>query len=457
MKNIRRPPTALFITICAIMIGIVTAGWLLWPVPSSLNIKIVVTLWPLIACLLCKRFLLRDIGGEYILLAAWCTVTLGAICNGWYYTTAMGGTVSDPVFANYDSMRDWEHSSALLAGESALATYGYIVRLLRLAYDDVMAVIGFNVMCYLLTIVIIGRITFELTEDKRTVVISMLMTALIAYLWAQATTVIKDAPVALCMSVLTLLFIRWRRLDEDRVGYIFGVFTLMILAFLRINAMFMVALMAVVICTGTGKKKTYLVFMIVVCCFAAYLIAALAGVHNPSPISLIAVAPDAEAVMADQHTAPWDNMLGGDYTALPLYMKLLWLPASVVLQFLLPFPWDFESAYIFGPAKIFARIGVVWYYCGALLLWWLAKQWRQASGTTRRVVLCGILLTIITAYMNSGRASRYCLAYLPMLLPASAMACNYLRQPSMRRWLIIFTVLLIATLLICYHLHKPWI
>lgn len=446
-------------------------GWLLWPVPSSLGVKIIVTVCPLLLCLLCKRFLLRDIsGGEYILLAAWATVTLGAICNGWYYTTAMGATVSDPVFANFDSMRDWNDATALLAGERPLAAYGFLVSMLRLACNDVMMVIGFNVMCYLLTIVLIGRITFELTEDKRTVFISMLMTALIAYLWAQATTVIKDAPVALLMSVLTLIMVRMRRQSVDKrrnesgnwyvnhpIECLVMIFALVLLAFIRINAMFMVVLMAVVMSLGQGKDKAPAVALIALFAIAAYFLSVYMGTHAPSPVALVAVDPRAEAVMADTHTAPWDNLLGGDYTALPLYMKLLWLPASVVLQFLLPFPWNFESAYIFGPAKVVSRIGVVWYYCGALLLWWLATQWRQASATTRRLVTCGILLTIITAYLNSGRASRYCLAYLPMLLPASAMACNYLRQLSMRRWLIIFTALLIATLLICYHVHKPWI
>ena len=440
------------------MIGIVTAGWVLWPVPSSLGVKAMVTVLPLLACLLCKRYSLRNLdGGDYILLAAWATVTLGAISNGGYYTTVMGGTVSDPMFANYDSMRDWNDGSALLAGERPLATYGYMVGVLRLICDDVMVVLGANVMCYLLTIVLIGRITYELTPEKRTVIISMLMTALTAYLWAQATTVIKDAPVALCMTALTLLMIRMRRKACRWWEYAIGALVLMVLAFIRINAMFLVGLMAVVMSLGRSENKAPAVALIVPACIAVYFIAKAAGVHTPSPVELIAVAPDSEAVMADRHTAPWDNMLGGDYCELPVYKKLLWLPASVVLQFILPFPWNFESAYVFGPAKVFSRIGVVWYYCGALLLWWLAARWRQASGTTRRVVACGVLLTIITAYMNSGRASRYCLAYLPMLLPASAMACNYLRQRSMRLWLIIFTVLLIILLLICYHLHKPWI
>ncbi|MGN0223963.1 MAG: hypothetical protein ACI4AM_08055 [Muribaculaceae bacterium] len=440
------------------MIGLVTAGWLLWPVPSSFGVKLMVTVLPLAACLLCKYYTLRDVNGsEYILLAAWATVTLGIICNGWYYTTAMGGTVADPMFANFDSIRDWNDASALIAGERPLATYGYMVGVLRLICDDVMFVLGFNVACYLLTIVLIGRITSELTADKRTVIISMLMTAMIAYLWAQATTVIKDAPVALCMAVLTLLMVRMRHRKSHTWEYAIGIVALMVLAFIRINAMFMVALMAVVMSFGRGESKAPAVALILPACIAAYFIAKSAGVHTPSPVGLIAVAPNADAVMADRHTAPWDNMLGGDYTALPFYMKLLWLPASVVLQFLLPFPWNFESAYIFGPAKVISRIGLVWYYCGALLLWWLVAKWRQASSTVRRVVACGVILTIITAYLNSGRASRYCLAYLPMLLPASAMACKYLRQPSLRRWLIIFTVLLITALLICYHLHKPWI
>lgn len=440
------------------MMGVVTAGWVLWPVPSSLGVKVMVTVLPLVVCMVCKRYALREVdGGDYILLTAWATITLGVICNGWYYTTAMGGTVSNPMFANYDSMRDWNDGSVLLAGELPLATYGYMVGVLRLVCNDVMWVIAVNAMCYLLTIVMIGRITFELTCQRRTVIIAMLMTALIAYLWAQATTVIKDAPVVLCMAYLTLLMIRMRSKTCRPWEYAVGAAVLIVLAFIRVNAMFMVALIAVVMSLGRGESKAPAVALIVPACVAAYFIAKAVGVHTPSPAGLIAVSADSEAVMADQHTAPWDNMLGGDYTALPLYKKLLWLPASTVLQFVLPFPWNFESAYVFGPAKVFARIGVVWYYCGALLLWWLVAQWRQAPDTTRRVVACGVLLTIITAYLNSGRASRYCLAYLPMLLPASAMAWGYLGRKSMRRWLIVFTVLLIALLLICYHLHKPWI
>ena len=140
-----------------------------------------------------------------------------------------------------------------------------------------------------------------------------------------------------------------------------------------------------------------------------------------------------------------------------MYKRLLWLPASVVLQFILPFPWNFESAYLDGPAKVMARIGLVWYYCGALILWWLAVKWRTATAMTRRTVLCGLLLTVATAYSTSGRASRYCLSYLPMLLPIAAMAHECWRERTLQRWLIVFGVLLMLGLIICYLLHKPWI
>ena len=70
------------------------------------------------------------------------------------------------------------------------------------------------------------------------------------------------------------------------------------------------------------------------------------------------------------------------------------------------------------------------------------------------MVLWGVALTLITAYSDAGRASRYCLPLLPLLLPAAAQtALLDRRRRPLHVWLAIFTIILAATLAVCHHLH----
>ncbi|MGN0209497.1 MAG: hypothetical protein ACI391_00075 [Muribaculaceae bacterium] len=445
--------------VLAILIALLMTVAMLWPTgPTMLSGALFCVLPYVIGRMVLHGTAFDNRTSRYVLMGGWFAVSLGSLINVWYYTTASGGTCVAPVFENYDSIRDWGIGTQLLAGEAVYGAYGYLVAGLRwLLGDNVLSVIGFNVLSYLVCAILTGQITYELTGKERTSRLAMLLTIMIAYLWAQATTVLKDTPVAMCMAILTLIFVR-SEMKRARVWeYVCGAIVLALMAVIRVNFLFMISAMAVVM--GVHRRRFSPVMAAVVAlCAIYYLIVSQLLIIAPDPLQIAhTTGPVSDWVMADDHTRPWDDMLGGSYSMLPMYKRLLWLPASVVLQFILPFPWNFESAYLDGPAKVMARIGLVWYYCGALILWWLAVKWRTATAMTRRTVLCGLLLTVATAYSTSGRASRYCLSYLPMLLPIAAMAHECWRERTLQRWLIVFGVLLMLALIICYQLHKPWI
>ena len=103
-----------------------------------------------------------------------------------------------------------------------------------------------------------------------------------------------------------------------------------------------------------------------------------------------------------------------------------------------------------------AHISYFWYLAGALIIYWIFGCAYRAPRRQQLTVVWGVILTVITAYMSSGRISRYCLPYLPLLLPAAAIvALDCRRRRSLWIWLAVFAALLLTALLICYSMQHP--
>ena len=389
--------------------------------------------------------------------------TLGVIANTYFFTK--GGTLPAPLLENLDMNIDWHQAMDRMHGVDNPD------RVAGRAYSDFIAVVCtlfgcniavpmmFNVLFYGLALLTMGQIAWLATDDRKAARVTVIAAACMCYLLAQSMTLIKDVGCTLLMALAAMLMLRWSRRENAPGLWI----TLAMIAVIVASAV-MRHVAGIYIAIGTGifmlsdsNKKHR----------GAYLLAIIVGVavsimlqdHRTNVTHVIQSPEEASFIDNSNNTRAFDVMMDTTEGSEKLTMarRLLWLPVSVVVQFLVPFPWNFLYHTNYGPSMALAHVAYPWYLAGALILYWIFGCMRTAPRRMKAIVIWGVILTIATAFATTGRVSRYCLPLLPLLLPAAAVvATQYLRRRSLWIWLAVFTALLIPTLIICHHLQGQY-
>lgn len=385
----------------------------------------------------------------------------GVIINVNYYTVAQGTFAAHPVLENFDAWRDWSWACTFAYGDPAPDTYvrcfSYVVAALLWLFGRSIAVpVIFCSLCYLGTVALSGAISWRLTRDRVVGTTALIMTGLMCYLFSQSTILIKDCPVTLCFALITYIMVKWTELDYRvrPVDFAFLLFAILLLGLLRVNALAMIVLAILVMSFAMGRRNRRLATGVILSCVVWYWI--VNNVLLPRALSIVLVVqaePSTMMILPNSYAAPLERLIG-DYTTLPFYTKILFLPLTLAVQALLPFPWNFSRDMVFGPVHAVAHFSFPWYFAQALILYWLFTMIRKAQRPMQLVVITGVVFTVVTAYITSGRIARYCLPYLPLLMPAASSALvNCRRRRSLWVWLGVFTLILTVTLLICYNMQ----
>lgn len=412
--------------------------------------------------LACRSF--YSTPGEAIIVCVFSLIVCGIILNIWYFTTASGGTFSNPILHNSDSHIDWYYAMEELDGQPHtfimpnFRYYIYIVMGLCAVFGrDIGVPLMFNALCFGLTIIAVGAITFRLTANRTTSVIAMAATSVMCYLLMEATVLLKDVPLTLCMAVfilgLTQIFIDKKLSFKPIICLMLGIAGV---TFLRLNMLLMLVTGAIIFMGRNRNVNATLATVAAV--IIVVFVAAKSFMHVPQVAENVLMSDSNPVLNQTRFVRPWDNLLGTPYYEMSIFKRLLWLPASVVVQFLIPFPWNYMRDTIFGPTEAIAHFGYFWYLAGAVFLFWIFRLKKVSNRAMVRLAWWGVFLTVATAFMTSGRVSRYCLPLLPTLLPAVAFTIN--RKSSRKPlliWLGVFSVLLCVTLITCYQLQMyPW-
>ncbi|MDE6287711.1 MAG: hypothetical protein K2M00_02870 [Muribaculaceae bacterium] len=452
-----------FIVAVLACIALIAAALVLWPGAGILTTAVAAAVIAVSLAIAWRGCPWYSRAGSWVLLIVMTLAILGDIINVNYYTVASGTTASNPVLVNYDACRDWSCAVMIDYGDECPPQFypggmSYLVAgLLKVFGRSVAIPIFFNTWCYGFAVMLIAGIGYRLAGNDRRVAFATLLTAVsMCYLFAQSTLIIKDVPLTLGMAAVVYVMAEWAMAGKARPQarqLVMLVAGLLMIALLREHMLLMIAVGAVMFFFGCRYDMRFAALFAGILClywiWSNYILAAPAEVINT-----VTAEAHVEIVQQSGQTAPLDNLIG-DYTTLPFYTKILLLPLSVVVQFLIPFPWNFERDIIFGPVDAVAHLGYTWYFAGALILYWLFACVRRTSRPMGVTVIWGIILTCLTAYISSGRVSRYCLPLLPMMLPAAGwVLVNCRRDRALKVWLGVFAVLLAATLVICYKMQK---
>ncbi|MCM1037005.1 MAG: hypothetical protein NC406_06755 [Bacteroides sp.] len=421
------------------------AGWYRAGIGFTLALAVTGAAYAAVPC--------RSRAGAMLLLAVATALFVGAVTNVNFFTLGSGGTAEWPYFQNVDAFDCWGDAMRIVErGPLPVQPEAYATALLMytLGHDAFTALMP-GLLSALLSIVITGAIAGRLTGRRDIALGSMLALSLMCYFMVQATVLIKDVPLALGMALGALALVRLDGGSRGPATWLAAVAAVVVMAVYRPNTLNFLALGALIFAV---RRRGILPFAGV----AAMAVAARVGVMYV--LSYIPATYDSG--MSDMYIAA-SGSGGGDgtvdsllaaYPAMPVWKRLMLLPATVVMQFLIPFPWDWASDRLFGPTVPLAHCQYTWYAAGALLVYWAAVLARRSPAPMVRLGLWAAACYIITAYLFAGRISRYALPLLPLMMPMVAYTATVAwRRRSLRVWLAVFALGMTATLLICHKIH----
>lgn len=136
--------------------------------------------------------------------------------------------------------------------------------------------------------------------------------------------------------------------------------------------------------------------------------------------------------------------------------KLLMLPLTLSVQFIIPFPWvNYPSPHIITSL---ARFTYGWYFVGGTaLFYYLRMMWRKSERIGIWPWWAAICYACI-AYIMAGSMARYTIPVQPLFIPVAMYVLCRLHEGHWRKaytiWMIILVLLITATLLLCLEIQR---
>lgn len=421
-------------------------------------------------------------GGRIVLYAAAAVICCGIIANVHYFTVVSGGTDAAPVLHNWDSAQYWRKAMWTLdylrgqipAGQTYADTHGALGTILgavmNLTGPSITVALLFNLPLVLGALIAVSSLTRRvmttagnpagtLAADDAgncTGVLAMACTACVCYLMAEGTVLLKEFCVIFGVAVYTMGLMRT---DRRRRGWLFA--GIIIVWLFRPHYCLLLAGGAFAGMLINRKLRLSQVLAAVAVAAVCVALVLFADSLRAAP-DLAARARggiSTTAYMQPEHYAFLSVL--GDLNDLSWLQKLLLVPFSFVLQYLLPFPWGYSRHLIFGYTQAAAHFAYPWYLFGALALYfWFAPR-RRAPRALKVLSLWALLLYAGTAMPYCGAVSRYGLCAVPLFAPSVAFVvvdalgrdpdtgrCRRLRPLLI--YLAVFAAILAAGLIFCY-------
>ncbi|MBR5898608.1 MAG: hypothetical protein IKZ14_03975 [Muribaculaceae bacterium] len=442
-------------------------GASIWPTAIAL-----IGIWAMIAYIY-KLSGSTNLCGWWTLLISATYLAVGIIANVNHYTSIVSSNTSIPYLQNpdsaiyyFDAMKTFDSS----IGASAPAhRHGYgmlIAALWHLTDMTIVSPLIVNMTFILLSIIASGIIarrilSAHIGKDSRWITsCAMIMTAAVCYYLNSGTLLLKEAGICFALAVCTLGATALISQPSNKaktvtlwVGLIVG---LALLTFLRHSYILFVAT-AIIVMTPWKRNKIAPALSMLLLCAAAWGVTQLL-MHDYEISRQAANIVNGNGVANSyfhdhpQH-ATYNNMVG-DYFSYTVAQRLLWLPISIITQFLTPFPWNFGRDLIYGYTLDYAHITYPWYIVGAMVLFYIIWAWRKSPKSLIRITLAGIILWCIPAYLFAGTVSRYALPMLPLLVPAAVYVwAQFSTKRSFHIYGGIYAIVLCVTLIICHNLQ----
>ena len=407
--------------------------------------------------------------GAYILLGAATLLSIGVVINVNYFTIVSGGTDAAPVLYNSDALRTWNDALYRLdaGGEAIPSTYGMyggiIAAVMSITGVSISAGLMVSMAAILVSILCSGIIAWRLTANRRIAAVSMACAAAVCYFLTSGTLLIKDAWVCASFAMVGVGFASSGDRSMLRIIVPIYIGAIMLLP-VRPNMLLAIAIGTIICILPAAAEAENRRRAITYTGLCAGFCILLWGVGNIARIT-----PEADGIIRMSASNDWirydaPNQLAyynfiGDYATLPVYFKVLMLPVTAAVQFLIPFPWNWGRDILYGPTSLYAHIAYPWYIFGLLAFYYLLyvrREYRISMTipysrlkSVTRLVLWAMLCWLIPCYLFGGTISRYGLMAVPLVAPAVSMAALGPKR-SLRSWMTWAGLALLAILVACF-------
>lgn len=396
---------------------------------------------------------LRTVRVSWFMLVVATLLGVGIILNAWYYTTALGGSPTQPVLINIDCYRWWNDALSHLpasGGEAAyteFGLYGYVLSAVLYVFGaTVGTALLWSMTLTLSSLLMTGSITLRLTGDRKVTLLAMICTAAVCYWLTMGTLILKDSFVILAFLVGT-----YGLLCKNRKLLVYVSLAAFMLMVSRANAIMMLLIGLGILSFGR-RNYIYPAITAGICLILWYLPTAMSEWYAVSDI----LTSDTRTMI--RYDAPNQMALVniiGDYRIIPFYKKILFLPLTAVVQFFIPFPWNFARDIPFGVTEAYAHVAYPWYAFGAVFIYYLLGQWRKYRTTLYRVAIWASVCWVIPAYLFGGTVSRYGLPFVAIMAPAVALTIyNNRHSKRFYIYMAVFAVIVCAVLIIAHKLQS---
>lgn len=411
--------------------------------------------------------------GSWVLLAASMMIIAFAVGNLWEWSVYSGHTLFDPNLKADDmcyyrwALHHYDGSTP----EPPMTFKGLPVTILllwKVLGVSVVWPIAFNTMMLLLSIVITGATAARVAGDKvksddgTIAMIAMILTSLLGFYISQGIRVQKEAGLYLGIGLMGYALARMARQQSDRkiwkdaVGFTIGA---LIVALYRSNMLYFISAGLIIMILSNRRQWRYGTMLLGIC-IVAFTIGFLCSSYTMLQQMNIATGSGRMSDVFAMHTpsqSPYRGIIG-NYFTYPIWQRILMLPVTAAVQYVIPFPWLYE----FQPAvdNWLPRVRVAWYLVGGMVLYYyLFIGWRKGRGLGSWAMLPAVCYLGV-CYVVGGTVSRYVLPFQPMFVVIATFVFCKLRdgvwRHSFRGWMVGYTLVLIGVLVFCYNLQLAY-
>ena len=413
--------------------------------------------------------------GRWTLLASATILAVGIIANVHYFSIHSGATTQMPLLQNPDAWRYYYDALSSIGdanGEPCeIKSHGYgliISWVWQLTGITIVSPLVLNMLLMLLAIVVSGGIAWRLLRDVTAkseqwiASCAMIMTASVCYFLNSGTLLLKETGVIFAFSLIGYSMVSLTEKKALKWNDIFAFFMgAVLLAMLRANYLIMPIIGIVMLLRWNRWNiiKASAMIMVLIACWigiSAWLYSSYSETSEIASKIMSGYGLNGAFFLDNPDHRAYNSIVEG-YFDFSWWKKVLMLPMSAVVQYLIPLPWGLCDDIQFGYTLAYAHISYPWYLVGGLIIYFVLCQMRRAPQSLARFVGWGVLMWLVPAYLFAGTVSRYTLPMLPLLVPGAVYVVakwHEFNKTQLKWWFGLYTLFLIVGLIAGYIVQK---
>lgn len=320
--------------------------------------------------------------------------------------------------------------------------------------------VAFNVLLSTTAIILGGAMAVKLTSGRTSLkastagAITMALLAFHGYFIGQGYVLQKEPFAYLSMALIGLAFININQGKDVKVSVAYYALGCLILALVR-GRFINFAAVGVVILAISHWRTQYrsIIALAVITGITWYLSILFSSTYDMSrqldSISGGAAMAQAFREAGEGPHGHYQTLLDQlNYFYQPCYIKVLLLPLTMSVQYIIPFLW------IKGDEAnwqlILIRLREAWYLCGGVAMcYYFVVSWRRKV-TLGLIAWWPVICIALIAYITAGNVGRYNLPFQPMIAAIAvytlALAHDGVHRKGIRNFFLVYLTLLLGVL-----------